>query len=148
MEIQPGDILFEVDGKTVQNGERFRPILDAGPLGSVKIMRNGAILELKAPTPLPDPGANRAVPPERLGLGVREIPAANGKPPYLEVAAVEPGLAAAKLDLRVGDQLVEVNNKPVLSISELARIIEAGPVTSAKVERAGTTVRLGGIASF
>lgn len=147
MDIRPGDILFELNGAAITNGDALRAVVKAGPITSAKVLRDGAVIELRAPPPPAAPKPPAAA-PERLGLGVREIPAAEGRPAYLEVAAVEPGLAAAKLDLRAGDKLIEVNGKAVTTTADLAAIVAGGPVVTAKVERAGVVVLLGGVTRF
>lgn len=146
MDIRPRDILFELNGAAVANGEGLTAIIKAGNIASAKVLRDGAVVELQAPPPAaPKPPAAT---PERLGLAVREIPAAQDRPAYVEVASVEPGLAAAKLDLRAGDKLIEVNGKTVATTADLASIVAGGPVVTAKVERAGVVVPLGGVTRF
>lgn len=152
MDIRPGDIIFELNGATIENGAELSAKVKAGPITSAKVLRAGTVVELRAPLPpaaAPPPAASPPpAAPERLGLGVREMPAAEGRPSALEVVKVEPGLVAAKLDLKVGDKLIEVNGKAVTTIADLAAVVAAGPVLTAKVERAGAVVALGGVTSF
>jgi S1-C subfamily serine protease len=143
MNFRAGDIIVELNGIEVANGSALDAAIAAGPVSSAKVLRAGTMVELRAP----QASASTAA-PQRLGLGVRELPASGSAPGYLEVVTVEPMLAAAKLDLRVGDKLLEVNGKPVATTADLAQAVSMGPVVSAKVERNGQQLSLGGVVSF
>ena len=143
MNFRAGDIIIELNGIEVANGSALDAVIAAGPVSSAKVLRAGTVVELRAPQA---PASTAA--PQRVGLGVREQPASGSAPGYLEVVTVEPMLAAAKLDLRVGDKLLEVNGKPVATTAGLAQAISMGPVVSAKVERNGQLLSLGGVVSF
>lgn len=138
MDIRKGDLLIEVNGQQIPNKDKFHEILQVGPVVSVKVIRDGTTLELKAPV--------NAAPlrPQPFGLSVRDLPASGEQPARLEVVAVTAGSPAARLDLRQGDILIEANGKPTRSTADLGAILAAGPVTTAKVERAGKVVTLGG----
>lgn len=138
MTMRKGDLIIEINGKPVANSEGLSKILDEGPVTVAKVIRDGTTLELKAPV---DAAPHR---PQPFGLSVRDLPASGEQPARLEVVAVTAGSPAAKLDLRQADILIEANGKPTRSTGDLGAILAAGPVTTAKVERAGKVVTLGG----
>jgi len=143
MKFRAGDIILELNGVEVANEDALHAVLAAAPVSSAKVLRDGAEVELRAPQA---PAASS--PPQRLGLGVRELPASGSAPGYLEVVTIEAGGTAAKLDVRIGDKLIAVNGKPVDTTAELAQAIASGPVASATVERNGIQLSLGGVVSF
>lgn len=138
MDMRKGDLIIEINGKSVSNSDGLSKILDEGPVMVAKVIRDGAVIELKAPV---DAAPHR---PQPFGLSVRDLPASGEQLARLEVVAVTAGSPAARLDLRQGDILIEANGKPTRSTADLGAILAAGPVTTAKVERAGKVVTLGG----
>lgn len=141
MDFRQGDVVIELNGRAVANGEQYVAEVEARDIKSAKVLRGGAVVELLAPAPTEGT-------PQPLGLEVREVPGANGMPGYLNVVTVDPAGAAALLGLRAGDKLIGANGKDVFTTSDLAEIIAAGPIVTAMVERAGERVPLGGITRF
>lgn len=143
MDFRPGDWVLELNGQAVANRQAVADFVAANPVTSAKVLRDGAEVELKALAS----AAPVALQP-KLGLNLREVPDGAGNGSRLEVVSMEPGSTASRMDFRAGDFVVEVNGKPVARTSDLAAVVAAGPVTTAKVERAGKVIALAEIASF
>jgi S1-C subfamily serine protease len=143
MDFRVGDWVLELNGQAIASSKALSDFVAANPVTSAKVLRDGAEVELKAPA-----SATPAAPQPKLGLNVREVPDGAGTGSRLEVVSIEPGSIASRMDFRAGDFVVEVNGKPVARTSDLAAVVAAGPVTAAKVERAGKVVALAEIASF
>ncbi len=143
MEFRPGDWVLELNGQAIANAKALSDFVAVSQVTSAKVLRDGAEVELRAPA-----SATPAAPQPKLGLNVREVPDGAGSGTRLEVVSIEPGSPASRMDFRAGDFVVEMNSKPVARTSDLAAVVAAGPVTTAKVERAGRIVALAEIASF
>jgi S1-C subfamily serine protease len=143
MDFRVGDWVLELNGQAIASSQALSDFVAANPVTSAKVLRDGAEVELKAPA-----SATPAAPQPKLGLNVREVPDSAGSGSRLEVVSIEPGSIASRMDFRTGDFVVEVNGKPVARTSDLVAAVAAGPVTAAKVERAGKIVALAEIVSF
>ncbi len=64
------------------------------------------------------------------------------------IASVAEGSPAAKLDLRPGDILLEINGTALTNLAAVKPVLAADTVTSAVVVRSGKTVTLGSLSSF
>lgn len=142
MNFRADDLLTEANGQQVTTPESVHAIAKAGRITQARVLRGGAIVELK------HEDAQPAARPQRFGISLRETPGIGDGPARIEVVSIEPGSTASRLDFRVGDFVVEVNGKPVTRTSDLVAAVAAGPVTAAKVERAGKIVALAEIVSF
>jgi S1-C subfamily serine protease len=134
MDVKVGDYLLECNGRPIANRTALAEFVAANQVESLKVWRNGAVVELRAPEAR-----------QKLGISVRDLPSGdpalwNGK--GVMVSTVEPKSAGADLDIRPGDLLIEANGKPIASTADLAALLVSGPITTAKVVRGGALVEL------
>lgn len=87
-----------------------------------------------------------AVPPPPFGIGARELSEAEKQSNKITggvfVGSVDAKLAAAQLDVRVGDIIVAANGKDVAGLDALQAILSAEPVRSVRVLRDGVQMNL------
>ena len=134
MDVKLGDYLLELNGAAIPNTEVLAKMVGASPVQSLKVWRNGTILELRSPSAR-----------QHLGISVRDLAAGDparhdGK--GVTVTTVETNSAGAALDIRIGDLLIEANDKPVATAADLVAILGEGSVVKARVVRAGVVVEL------
>jgi serine protease Do len=145
MGLQAGDVIVSLDGQDVTSRAAFRAAVAArGPDTRVELVvdRRGSRLTLTGKLgSLPDeeaPGAPGTSEPDggRLGVAVRplderaraelEVPSDVGQGAVVD--QVEPDSPAARLGLRPGDVLLEVNRTPVHDAASLRRALgQPGP---------------------
>lgn len=132
--IQPGDILVEMNNRSIRRAQDVRTILaDAGIGATVKIelIRQGETLTVKAQiaeTPSELTGAAPAVPSQKnalSGIEVSEIPPGHlGALPEnirgVMVAGIQPDSSAAQV-LQAGDVIEEINREPIASPADFQR---------------------------
>jgi serine protease Do len=153
--IQRSDVIVAVAGQKVDSTGRLRNLIAQAGANKVKLdlVRAGKTLTLEvnlgeAPTAKHEgPGANKVTPQQ--GLVVESITDAHRKRFRIEpsvkagvvVTDLRPSSSAAEAGLRVGDVVVEVDQKPVTSPEQFNRALAAGKDrTLLLVARGGSTV--------
>lgn len=134
--IQQGDVIVEFDKKEIAESKDLPRIVAAIPVGksvTVKFSRNGSIVtkDLKVGE-MDEKTTETAKAPsgKRLGIAVQNITPEIARSLSLKdiqgvvITQVEPGSAAANVDIRQGDVIREVNRKPVKDANDLARSVE------------------------
>jgi serine protease Do len=145
--IQAEDILLELDGKPVKDGDELVARISVLPIGSevtARIDRGGTQLSKKVKiedrnevfkndprfaddsgTPPKAPAPTRAK-PSLFGLGIR--PLSSGRlasariESGMEVIRVEPNSFAEEIGLAQGDILVAVNRQPIRSVADITQL--------------------------
>jgi regulator of sigma E protease len=105
--IQRGDLIMQVDGVSNPSWGQFKDIIALNPGHEVPITvrRGGETLNLKMNV------ATTQVENEKIGEdGLQAFTGPNTK---IVVVAVQPGMPAEQAGLKVGDQIIAVNNRPV-----------------------------------
>ena len=132
--LQPGDILTTLNGKPLRDGQQLRNAEGLLPLGStlqLGVLRNGHLQQVDAtlsaePRPSLDGGQLDArlrgvrfsePPPSQRGNGFDGV----------TISAVQPGSAAARAGLRVGDALVGVGSQRITSLRVLRGLAGVQP---------------------
>ncbi len=108
--LQRGDIVMQVATTQVEDADdlksRFRSFVAKTPV-PLKVFRGGQQLEVSlTPVEFPTRLVDSTV-WDRLGLRVKPSP--NG----MQITAVRPGTASARIGLEPGDAILKVNNEPV-----------------------------------
>lgn len=136
--IEPGDIIVEFDGRTIEKSADLPPVVGASPVNTpieVKVLRNGSYktftVRLKSldETQIALNGAESKS--NRLGVVLETVPSKDltklNLPFGVGVAEVEKNSAAHQAGILPGDILVTMNFKPAKSIAALMEIIDAAP---------------------
>ncbi len=119
--LQAGDVVVEVAGKAVHNAAQLRNAVGVRRVGEtlkLKILRDGDFKQIKAKVgEAAKMVAGKDEPVHRFleGATLENASDAAG----VEIAAVEPGSAAAQAGLRPGDTIVSANRKRVRNIADL-----------------------------
>jgi len=136
--IEPGDIIVEFDGKTIDRSADLPPVVGASPVNKplkVKVLRNGhykvLTVKLKSLDETQLAMDEAEMQSKTLGVVLEEVPSKTlsklNLPFGVGVAEVKKDSAAHKAGILPGDILVTVNFKPAKSIADLLDIIEAAP---------------------
>jgi serine protease Do len=141
--IEPGDIIVEFAGKTIQKSADLPPVVGNSPVGKpvkVKILRNGdyktVTVRLKAldgakVASAGDSGKQPGLENTALGVKVEIIDQETldelNIPFGVGVSQVQNGSAAQKAGILPGDILVTVNFKPIKSAADLNKIVRSAP---------------------
>jgi serine protease Do len=153
--IRRGDVIVALDGKGVRSANELAFIVAAIPIGqetAVEILRRGRKVTLQAVTEEmkeepPEPESMTEGP--HLGLMLRPITPDLARRYNLSrdqgllVMQVEGGSPAEQAGLNQGDIIVEVDQQPVIDVSELARLVSQqakGDALLLLVDRGGTTI--------
>jgi S1-C subfamily serine protease len=121
--LEPGDVVVSIDGINVTTPDGFARVEQGrtpGATGVLQVIRRGAPIEVRIPvrdaTGLPLP----ALPADDSGMVLRTIPALGA-----EVAAVQPGGAAARAGLVAGDIVTSIDGRAEPSAEALLRAFRA-----------------------
>lgn len=136
--IQPGDIIIEFAGRTIQKSADLPPIVGNSAVGEsikVKILRNGdyktLTVRLKSLDDMKLASAGAEAENTTLGVMMKEIdPKVLDKlnlPFGVGVSKVKRGSAADRAGIMPGDILVTINFKPIKSVKALNEIVSAAP---------------------
>lgn len=136
--IQPGDIIIEFAGRTIQKSADLPPIVGNSSVGEpikIKILRNGGYktltVKLKSLSDMNVATSGADVENTTLGVMMKEI-----DPKVLEklnlpfgvgVSKVKRGSAADQAGIMPGDILVTINFKPIKSVAALNEVVAASP---------------------
>ena len=141
--IQPGDVIVSFDNEEVVNTRDLRDRVGLASIGDeveLVVMRNGKAKTVEATIS----GAEEATVP--LSASSSSLPGATLRdlsPDHrlyrrvrgVEVVEVEPGSRAWQLDLRGGDIILAVNQRPVGNVREFEARVGDGPPFSLLVQR-------------
>ena len=136
--MKPGDVITEYNGRKVARSEDLPRAVAETPVGRevpVTVLRDGKSLTLTAKIaqleePEPKVVAQAGSEKPALGLGVESLtPALAGQLGLSEssgviVRSVQDGSPAASAGIQAGDVIVEVDLRPVASVSELRRAVD------------------------
>lgn len=131
--LKPGDIVTEINGKTVRNANMLRNhmgLLRIGQTVQMKVLRDNKTLMLKATVAEQDKSKD-SIKGEKLhahlsGTELQNIPPSSklyGRIEGVIISAVEPGSPAARTGLRRGDIITSANRKNIKNIAELQAAI-------------------------
>jgi serine protease Do len=134
--IKQGDVIIEFDGKEITNFNDLPRIVASTPVGrtvTITVLRNGKTLPLQVTVAEMEEPTEIAKAPSKkpLGMTVQDITPEIARALELEavtgvvVAGVEPDSPAARVDIRKGDVIQEVNRKPIKDVQEFEQAIEA-----------------------
>ena len=142
--VQTGDVIVELNGQPVNDSHDLTTRVGATPPGeSVKleVLRKGKTVSLKVTLVERDlkqlaaaeDGSGEVSPDNALGMTLGSSDPRSGQP-MVVVTAVEQGSAAAEAGIRRGDAILQINQRPVASPAEAAKVIaEEGPAKGAVI---------------
>lgn len=151
--IKPGDVILELNGKTVRDSRELPPKvadLKPGSEALLKVWRDGRAFELKVMVAeLEDKSAQQADKPSdqedhgRLGLAVRPLTVEEQK-----TAQIQGGLLvekvtgpSSKAGIRKGDIVLAVNGQPIKDAAHLKNLAEqAGKQLALLIQRGDSTL--------
>ncbi len=122
--IKSGDILNSINGVTIQNFGQLRAkiaTLGAGTKVKLGVFRDGKQLELDVVLDNDENASTSVTSQTPILEGVKLTPRDDGK--GIEIKDIDKKSKAARLNLAVGDIIVEVNKVKVKTISELEKAI-------------------------
>jgi regulator of sigma E protease len=97
--LRPGDVIVAIDGRPTPDEEAFYKVLDeieVAPMVDFTVLRDGTETRQSAPWPVPN-----------------------------LIASLQPGSAAIDAGLEVGDVIVALDDKPLVSFRELLEVVKA-----------------------
>jgi serine protease Do len=151
--LKPGDVVLAFNGQQIDDPNKLPRLVAGtkpGQSATLKIWRDGKaedvkftaaelVTEAKAPKPAPEKGTK----PNRLGLVVSELPAAQRKALGIEFGLVVESADASRTPLRPGDVIVGVGRESVKSLEDFNRLIgdqKPGDTVALLVRRGEATV--------
>ena len=152
--LRPGDVVLAFNGQAIDDPNKLPRLVAAtkpGGSATLRIWRNGQAEEVKftaaellaegkaAAKPAPEAAAK----PNRLGIVVREIPAAQQRALGIESGVVVESAAGGRTPLRPGDVIVGVGGESVKSLEDFNRLLEEqkpGDTVALLVRRGEATV--------
>ena len=151
--LKPGDVVLAFNGQEIDDPNKLPRLVAAtkpGQSATLRIWRNGnaedvkfTAAELVAEAKTPKPAPDKATKPNRLGLVVSELPAAQRKQLGIEYGLVVESADASKTPLRPGDVIVGVGREAFSSLEDFNRLIEEqkqGDTVALLVKRGEATV--------
>ena len=151
--LKPGDVVLAFNGQEIDDPNKLPRLVAAtkpGQSAALRIWRNGKAEEVKftaaelvAEAKTPKPAPEKATKPNRLGLVVSELPAAQRKQLGIEYGLVVESADASKTPLRPGDVIVGVGREAFSSLEDFNRLIEEqkqGDTVALLVKRGEATV--------
>ena len=131
--LKPGDIVTELNGKSVRNADSLRNtlgLLRIGQTVTMKVLRDNKTLTLTAKVAITET-VKESIKGEKLhrhlsGTELHNIPPdskAYGRIEGVMISSVEPGSPAARTGLRRGDIITSANRKNIKNINELQSAI-------------------------
>jgi serine protease Do len=151
--LKPGDVVLAFNGQEIDDPNKLPRLVAAtkpGQSATLRIWREGkaedvkfTAAELVAEAKTPKPAPDKATKPNRLGLVVSELPAAQRKQLGIEYGLVVESADASKTPLRPGDVIVGVGREAFSSLEDFNRLIEEqkqGDTVALLVKRGEATV--------
>jgi serine protease Do len=151
--LKPGDVVLAFNGQEIDDPNklpRFVAATKPGQSATLRIWRDGkaedvkfTAAELVAEARTPKPAQEQGAKPNRLGLVVSELPAAQRKALGIEYGLVVESADASRTPLRPGDVIVGVGRESVKSLEDFNRLLgeqKAGDTVALLVRRGEATV--------
>jgi serine protease Do len=151
--LKPGDVVLAYNGQAIDDANKLPRLVAAtkpGQSASMRIWRDGKMEEVKftageltAEARTPKPAPEKSTKPNRLGLVVSELPAAQRKALGIDYGLVVEAAETGRSPLRPGDVIVGVGRERVSSVEEFERLIGAqkpGDTVALLVRRGEATV--------
>jgi serine protease Do len=151
--LQPGDVVLAYNGQPLDDANKLPRLVAAtkpGQSATLRIWRDGkaedvkfTAAELVADAKPAKPAAEKPTKPNRLGLVVSELPAAQRKALGIDYGLVVESADASRSPLRPGDVIVGVGRETIKSIEDFDRLIaehKQGDTVALLVRRGEATV--------
>jgi serine protease Do len=151
--LKPGDVVLAYNGQKIDDPNKLPRLVAGtkpGQSAALRIWRNGkaeevkfTAVELVAETKAPKPAADKAAKPNRLGLVVSELPAAQRRALGVDYGLVVENADASRTALRPGDVIVAVGRDSFKSVEDFERLIgeqKQGDTVALLVKRGEATV--------
>ena len=142
--LQAGDVITELNGRTVQDATDVRNrigLLRIGEHVEMKVMRDGKSRTLKAVVEEPEltAVAGDKLHPRLAGAVMANLAeeTVRGRVQGVVVAEVAPGSAAMVAGLRKGDVISQANRKPVTDIDSLRTAVKGNDALLLNIQRRG-----------
>jgi serine protease Do len=151
--LQPGDVVLAYNGQPLEDANKLPRLVAAtkpGQSATLRIWRDGkaedvnfTAAELVADAKPAKPAAEKPTKPNRLGLVVSELPAAQRKALGIDYGLVVESADASRSPLRPGDVIVGVGRETIKSLEDFDRLIaehKQGDTVALLVRRGEATV--------
>jgi serine protease Do len=151
--LKPGDVVLAYNGQPIDDANKLPRLVAAtkpGQSATLRIWRDGKAEEVKftaaelvADAKPAKPAAERPTKPNRLGLVVSELPAAQRKALGIDYGLVVESADASRSPLRPGDVIVGVGRETIKSLEDFDRLIaehKQGDTVALLVRRGEATV--------
>ena len=151
--LKPGDVVLEYNGQPIDDTNKLPRLVAAtkpGQSATLRIWRDGKAEEVKftaaelvADAKPAKPAAEKPTKPNRLGLVVSELPAAQRKALGIDYGLVVESADASRSPLRPGDVIVGVGRETIKSLEDFDRLIaehKQGDTVALLVRRGEATV--------
>jgi serine protease Do len=151
--VEPGSVVLAFNGQKIDDPNKLPRLVAGtkpGQTAALRIWRNGkaeevkfTAVELVAEARAPKPAADKATKPNRLGLVVSELPAAQRRALGVDYGLVVENAEASRTALRPGDVIVAVGRESFKSVEDFERLIgeqKQGDTVALLVKRGEATV--------
>jgi serine protease Do len=152
--LQPGDVVLGFNGQKIEDANTLPRLVaetKPGQSATLRIWRNGADEQVKftAAELTPEtrvaakPAGDKALRPNRLGLVVSELPAAQRRALGIDYGLVVENADASRSPLRPGDVILGVGRAALKSVEDLERLLgeqKQGDTVALLVRRGEATV--------
>jgi serine protease Do len=151
--LKPGDVVLAFNGQKIDDPNKLPRLVAGtkpGQSAALRIWRNGqaeevkfTAVELVAEAKAPKPAADKAAKPNRLGLVVSELPAAQRRALGIDYGLMVENADASRTALRPGDVIVGVGRESFKSVEDFERLIgeqKQGDTVALLVRRGEATV--------
>jgi serine protease Do len=151
--LQPGDVVLAYNGQPLEDANKLPRLVAAtkpGQSATLRIWRDGkaedvkfTAAELVADAKPAKPAVEKPTKPNRLGLVVSELPAAQRKALGIDYGLVVESADASRSPLRPGDVIVGVGRETIKSLEDFDRLIaehKQGDTVALLVRRGEATV--------
>ena len=151
--LKPGDVVLAYNGQPIDDTNKLPRLVAAtkpGQSATLRIWRDGKAEEVKftagelvVDAKPAKPAAEKSTKPNRLGLVVSELPAAQRKALGIDYGLVVESADASRSPLRPGDVIVGVGRETIKSLEDFDRLIaehKQGDTVALLVRRGEATV--------
>ena len=151
--LKPGDVVLAFNGQKIDDPNKLPRLVaetKPGQSAALRVWRNGkaeevkfTAVELVVEAKTPKPAADKAAKPNRLGLVVSELPAAQRRALGIDYGLLVENADASRTALRPGDVIVGVGRESFKSVEDFERLIgeqKQGDTVALLVRRGEATV--------